>query len=181
MLTEEEAVKFAEDWVSAWNSHDLDKIMAHYADDVELVRLRQNPIPRRTYRSERQATAWSHCPQDQNRLVRGPEAARRDSSDQNQTGKRGATDHQKIPDRRWQKHGGCFHRKPQRRTTDHLCPPNLAQVSLSNRAHCRASGRNLRGPCHKEKSPPRAQAFCDVGRAGSPGLAVESRGKECAK
>src|SRR6516162_7858626 len=37
MLTEEEAVKFAEDWVSAWNSHDLDKIMAHYADDVELV------------------------------------------------------------------------------------------------------------------------------------------------
>ena len=26
---------FAEDWVAAWNSHDLDRILAHYAEDVE--------------------------------------------------------------------------------------------------------------------------------------------------
>src|SRR6516164_2421630 len=100
------------------------------------LRLRQNPIPRRTYRSEQQATIRSHRPEDQNRLVRGPEAARRDSSDQNQTGKRGGTDHQKVPDERWEKHGGCFHRKAQRRTTDYLCPRNLAQATLSNRAPC---------------------------------------------
>ncbi|MFC3050793.1 nuclear transport factor 2 family protein [Kordiimonas pumila] len=25
---------FAEEWIAAWNSHDLDRIMAHYADDV---------------------------------------------------------------------------------------------------------------------------------------------------
>jgi hypothetical protein len=27
----------AQDWIDAWNSHDLDRIMAHYCDDVELV------------------------------------------------------------------------------------------------------------------------------------------------
>ncbi len=37
MLTKEEAVRFAEDWVSAWNSHDLERIMAHYEEDVELT------------------------------------------------------------------------------------------------------------------------------------------------
>lgn len=25
---------FAEEWVAAWNSHDLERILAHYADDV---------------------------------------------------------------------------------------------------------------------------------------------------
>jgi hypothetical protein len=38
-------------------------------------------------------------PHRQNRLVRGLEAARRDLSDQNQTGKRGPTDRQKVPDK----------------------------------------------------------------------------------
>ena len=28
---------FAEDWVEAWNSHDVDRILAHYEDDVILV------------------------------------------------------------------------------------------------------------------------------------------------
>jgi hypothetical protein len=28
---------FARDWVRAWNSHDLDEIMSHYADGVTLV------------------------------------------------------------------------------------------------------------------------------------------------
>ena len=25
---------FAQDWQAAWNSHDLDRILAHYADDI---------------------------------------------------------------------------------------------------------------------------------------------------
>lgn len=29
--------RFAEEWISAWNSHDLDRIVSHYADDVALV------------------------------------------------------------------------------------------------------------------------------------------------
>ena len=37
MLTKERAHQLALDWVAAWNSHDLDRIMAHYEDDVELV------------------------------------------------------------------------------------------------------------------------------------------------
>ena len=30
------ALKFAEEWIAAWNSHDLDRILAHYADDLEI-------------------------------------------------------------------------------------------------------------------------------------------------
>ena len=37
MLTEAEARQFAKDWVLAWNSHDLDAIMAHYGSDVVLT------------------------------------------------------------------------------------------------------------------------------------------------
>jgi hypothetical protein len=37
MLTEDQARELAEHWVKAWNSHDLDRIMAHYADDVVLI------------------------------------------------------------------------------------------------------------------------------------------------
>jgi predicted ester cyclase len=36
MLTKEEAYHFAEHWLTAWNAHDLDQIMAHYEDQVEL-------------------------------------------------------------------------------------------------------------------------------------------------
>ncbi len=28
---------FAEDWIAAWNSHKLDRIMEHYADDVQFT------------------------------------------------------------------------------------------------------------------------------------------------
>jgi ketosteroid isomerase-like protein len=28
---------FAQEWIEAWNSHDLDRILAHYVDDVRLV------------------------------------------------------------------------------------------------------------------------------------------------
>lgn len=27
----------AREWLSAWNAHDLERIMTHYADDVELI------------------------------------------------------------------------------------------------------------------------------------------------
>jgi ketosteroid isomerase-like protein len=37
MLTKEQAYELAEHWVQAWNSHDLDKIMSHYEEDVILV------------------------------------------------------------------------------------------------------------------------------------------------
>jgi hypothetical protein len=31
------ARQFAQEWVDAWNSHDLDRIMSHYDDDVALT------------------------------------------------------------------------------------------------------------------------------------------------
>lgn len=37
MLTEAMARKLAADWVQAWSSRDLAKIMSHYAEDVILV------------------------------------------------------------------------------------------------------------------------------------------------
>ncbi len=36
-MTKDEAWKFANDWVAAWNGHDLDLIMAHYDDAIELT------------------------------------------------------------------------------------------------------------------------------------------------
>lgn len=32
----EKANAFADHWISAWNSHDLDLILAHYTDDFEM-------------------------------------------------------------------------------------------------------------------------------------------------
>ena len=37
MLTKTEALEFAEHWVAAWNSHNLEEIMTHYAENVELI------------------------------------------------------------------------------------------------------------------------------------------------
>jgi ketosteroid isomerase-like protein len=37
MLTQEQAQQLASHWIAAWNSHDLDEILAHYAEDVVLV------------------------------------------------------------------------------------------------------------------------------------------------
>jgi hypothetical protein len=37
MLTETEARKFAEHWISAWNSHDLEAILSHYGPAVVLT------------------------------------------------------------------------------------------------------------------------------------------------
>jgi hypothetical protein len=35
-LTKEQALSFAQDWVEAWNAHDLDRVLAHYTDDVQM-------------------------------------------------------------------------------------------------------------------------------------------------
>ena len=37
MMTKDEAWKLANRWVGAWNTHDLDLIMTHYEDAVELT------------------------------------------------------------------------------------------------------------------------------------------------
>jgi len=36
-MTKDEAWNLANHWVAAWNSHDLDSIMSHYADAIELT------------------------------------------------------------------------------------------------------------------------------------------------
>ena len=36
-VTREEAWSLANDWVSSWNAHDLDSIMTHYDDAIELI------------------------------------------------------------------------------------------------------------------------------------------------
>ena len=36
-MTRDEARKLANHWVAAWNGHDLDLIMTHYEDAVELI------------------------------------------------------------------------------------------------------------------------------------------------
>lgn len=34
MIARDEALRFAEAWVEAWNAHDLDHILAHYSEDA---------------------------------------------------------------------------------------------------------------------------------------------------
>ena len=37
MLTEKEGIEIAQKWIKDWNDHDLNAIMSHYAEKVELV------------------------------------------------------------------------------------------------------------------------------------------------
>ena len=37
MMQESKAQAFAKEWVDSWNSHDLDRIMSHYADDFQMT------------------------------------------------------------------------------------------------------------------------------------------------
>ncbi len=37
MTTETDAMHFARRWIAAWNSHDLDAILSHYAENVILI------------------------------------------------------------------------------------------------------------------------------------------------
>jgi ketosteroid isomerase-like protein len=36
-MTEAEAEVFALEWVAAWNSRDLERILQHYTEDVEIT------------------------------------------------------------------------------------------------------------------------------------------------
>ena len=36
-MTREQAWKLAQDWVGAWNAHDLERILTHYEEGVELT------------------------------------------------------------------------------------------------------------------------------------------------
>ncbi|WP_269507121.1 nuclear transport factor 2 family protein [Burkholderia sp. IMCC1007] len=35
-ITQEFAQAFSQEWIDAWNSHDLDRILSHYADGFEM-------------------------------------------------------------------------------------------------------------------------------------------------
>jgi hypothetical protein len=48
MLTETSVRQFADDWVRAWTSHDLDGIMSHYAPQVVLT----SPVAARLLNNE---------------------------------------------------------------------------------------------------------------------------------
>ena len=37
MISPEKAAQIAKDWMDAWNRHDLDSILSHYAEDVEFT------------------------------------------------------------------------------------------------------------------------------------------------
>lgn len=37
MLTKDFTDHFAADWIAAWNAHDLERILAHYAEDFEMA------------------------------------------------------------------------------------------------------------------------------------------------
>lgn len=37
MITREFAEHFAKDWIDAWNSHDLERILSHYTDDFVMT------------------------------------------------------------------------------------------------------------------------------------------------
>lgn len=37
MIDRNWAQEFARDWIAAWNAHDLERILAHYAEDFEMT------------------------------------------------------------------------------------------------------------------------------------------------
>lgn len=36
-MTKTQAQHFAQEWIDAWNAHDVDRILSHYADDLEMT------------------------------------------------------------------------------------------------------------------------------------------------
>jgi hypothetical protein len=36
MISRNFAVQFAEEWIAAWNRHDIERVLSHYADDFEM-------------------------------------------------------------------------------------------------------------------------------------------------
>lgn len=56
-ITEDFCKQFADEWINAWNSHDLDRIMSHYAEELEfysplIVKLNINPDGRITHKTD---------------------------------------------------------------------------------------------------------------------------------
>jgi len=37
MISREQALAFANEWVEAWNAHDLPRVLEHYTDDFEMT------------------------------------------------------------------------------------------------------------------------------------------------
>ena len=37
MIDRDFARRFADEWIAAWNAHDLERILSHYADDFEMT------------------------------------------------------------------------------------------------------------------------------------------------
>ena len=37
MMTASKAQEFAQEWIAAWNAHDLDSILSHYSADIVLT------------------------------------------------------------------------------------------------------------------------------------------------
>jgi len=37
ILTENQARAFAEEWIAAWNSHEIERILSHYSDDFQMT------------------------------------------------------------------------------------------------------------------------------------------------
>jgi ketosteroid isomerase-like protein len=37
MISIDQAQKFGQEWVTSWNSHDLERILSHYADDFQMT------------------------------------------------------------------------------------------------------------------------------------------------
>lgn len=37
LMSEERCMAYAREWIDAWNSHDLDRIMSHYAEGLEFT------------------------------------------------------------------------------------------------------------------------------------------------
>ncbi len=59
MITEQTARTFAADWIAAWNNHDIQAIMHHYADDISftspfVTRLNNDPTSRITTKPDLQ-------------------------------------------------------------------------------------------------------------------------------
>lgn len=44
-MTKDFAMQFAIEWVAAWNSHDLDKILSHYSEDFTI----ETPMAKKLY------------------------------------------------------------------------------------------------------------------------------------
>lgn len=57
MITVAFAHQFAADWVGAWNRHDLEAVLDHCADDIELTAPRL-PAPTSRLRGKTAVAAW---------------------------------------------------------------------------------------------------------------------------